>query len=312
MTGNGISTVDALLFRAAILWGRLATSRVGRKKLCWEVLSTSAPNGVRNAAFAGMIPVAVAALQVAAEPGVGLLVKIYGHSIHGTEGKMTKRMVSGLFIGLGMLVVANVAAWAQASNDGVITINGGRNSVLMSAPSQTITLAAGPSPELVTIYSNLGKGSKVYNAISGVGILGTDAGQPWPQSVGCGFVPKADHIVTEIQVGATYVQGTNTVVVSLNQDNNGIPGKALHTWHFSNLPVFGSCCTLQTAKYAKEIKVKKGKLYWVVLRPQAKFQDTYDVWNDNAGGKQGTWSNNIGSGWNSSYQVLGAFGVFGK
>ena len=148
MTGNGISTVDALLFRAAILWGRLATSRVGRKKLCWEVLSTSAPNGVRNAAFAGMIPVAVAALQVAAEPGVGLLVKIYGHSIHGTEGKMTKRMVSGLFIGLGMLVVANVAAWAQASNDGVITINGGRNSVLMSAPSQTITLAAGPSPEL--------------------------------------------------------------------------------------------------------------------------------------------------------------------
>ena len=60
------------------------------------------------------------------------------------------------------------------------------------------------------------------------------------------------------------------------------------------------------------IKVKKGKLYWVVLSPQKKFRDTYDVWNNNFQGLQGTFSNNIGSGWNSSYQVLGAFGVFGK
>ena len=108
----------------------------------------------------------------------------------------------------------------------------------------------------------------MYNSISGYGILGPDAGQPWPQSVGCGFRPKADHTVTEIQVGATWVQGTNSLVVSLNEDNKGIPGKALHTWHFSNLPSLGHCCTLQTAKYAKGIPVKKGKLYWVVLSPQ--------------------------------------------
>jgi hypothetical protein len=133
-----------------------------------------------------------------------------------------------------------------------------------------------------------------------------------PEMVANGFVPKANHIVTEVQVGATYVQGTNTLVVSLNQDNKGVPGKVLHTWHFSNLPLFGSCCTLQTAKYAKGIPVKKGKLYWVVLRPQKQFQDTYDVWNDNIGGKQGTWANNTGSGWNASFQMLGGFGVFGK
>ncbi len=204
------------------------------------------------------------------------------------------------------------AAWGQAANDGAITINGGRNTILMRAPSEPIVPAVRPSANLVEIYSNLGKGSKVYNAISGYGILGVDAGQPWPEWVGCGFRPKADHTVTEIQVGATYDQGTNTLLVSLNEDNNGIPGKALHTWHFSNLPVFGQCCTLQTAKYAKGIPVKKGKLYWVVLRPQHQFKDTYDVWNNNFAGTQGTFSNNIGSGWASSYQVLGAFGVFGK
>jgi hypothetical protein len=225
---------------------------------------------------------------------------------------MTKQTLSGLLICLSVLAFANLAALGQASNNGAITINGGRNAVLMRAPSEPVTPALPASSKLVKIYSNLGKGSNVYNAIAGVGILGTDAGQPWPQSVGCGFRPKADHVVTEIQVGATYVQGTNTLVVSLNEDNQGIPGKALHSWHFSNLPTFGSCCTLQTAKYAHGIKVRKGKLYWVVLSPQKKFQDTYDVWNNNFAGLQGTFSNNIGSGWNSSYQVLGAFGVFGK
>ncbi|HSY98301.1 MAG TPA: hypothetical protein VK788_02300 [Terriglobales bacterium] len=221
---------------------------------------------------------------------------------------MRKKMLARLVVGL-MLAGA---AWGQAAGDGVVTINGGRNTILMRAPSDPFVPAVTESPKLVKIYSNLGTGSHVYNAIAGVGILGPDAGQPWPESVGCGFRPKADHMVTEIQVGATYVQGTNTLVVSLNENNKGIPGKALHTWRFSNLPTFGSCCTLQSAKYAKGIPVKKGKLYWVVLSPQQKFKDTYDVWNNNFAGTQGTFSNNIGSGWNSSYQVLGAFGVFGK
>ena len=107
--------------------------------------------------------------------------------------------------------------------------------------------------------------------------------------------------------------GTNVLVVSLNEDNFGVPGKALHTWHFSNLPVVWSCCTLQTGKYAKGIKVTKGKLYWVVLRPEQRFQDTWDVWADNFAQKQGNYfSNNTGTGWNTSYQVLSAVGVFGQ
>jgi len=69
---------------------------------------------------------------------------------------------------------------------------------------------------------------------------------------------------------------------------------------------------LQTAKYAAGIKVTKGKLYWVVLSPQKKYGDTYDVWDNNFAGLEGTWSNNIGSGWSSSYQELGAFAVYGK
>ena len=179
--------------------------------------------------------------------------------------------------------------------------------------SLTLTAAAQPPSQLVKIYSTLGKGGHVYSTLSGYGILGTDTGQMLPQMVANGFRPKADHVVTEVQVGATNLQGTNVLVVSLNQDNHGVPGKALHTWHFSNLPVVWSCCTLQTGKYAKGIPVKKGKLYWVVLRPENKFQDTWDVWADNYAEKSGKYfANNTGSGWNASYQVLSAVGVFGK
>ena len=45
---------------------------------------------------------------------------------------MTKRTLIGLLVGL-MLAGA---AWGQAADDGAITINGGRNTILMRAPSQ--------------------------------------------------------------------------------------------------------------------------------------------------------------------------------
>jgi hypothetical protein len=225
---------------------------------------------------------------------------------------MRMKRVSGVLVCLVVLGLASAAAWAQAS-DGVVKLNGGRNAILMRAPSQPFTPAEQASSKLVKIYSTLGTGSNVYSVLSGFGILGTKTGQILPEMVANGFRPKADHIVTEVQVGATYLQGTNVLVVSLNQDHNGTPGKVLHTWHFTNLPEVWSCCTLQTGKYAKGIKVQKGKLYWVVLRPEKQFQDTWDVWADNFAEAQGHYfSNNTGSGWNTSYQVLSAVGVFGK
>jgi hypothetical protein len=226
---------------------------------------------------------------------------------------MSKKALSGILICLGMLMLADLVASAQASKDGVLKFNGGKNAILLRAPSQPFTPAVRPPSNLVKIYSTLGTGTHVYSTLSGFGILGTNTGQMLPEMVANGFRPTADHLVTEVQVGATHLQGTNVLVVSFNEDDHGVPGKALHTWHFSNLPVIWSCCTLQTGKYAKGIPVKKGKLYWVVLSPEQKFQDTWDVWADNYAEKQGKYfSNNTGTGWNTSYQTLSAVGVFGK
>ena len=103
---------------------------------------------------------------------------------------MRKSKLFGVLIGLGMLVLANALASAQAGNDGVIKIDGGRTAIVMPAPSQPFTPTVLASSKLVTIYSTLGKGKNVYSTLSGFGILGTDTGQMLPQMVANGFRAK--------------------------------------------------------------------------------------------------------------------------
>lgn len=225
---------------------------------------------------------------------------------------MSKQAILGCLMGLGVLFTSSAAA-AQSRKDGVATLNGGRTAIYLNKP-QTNLPAQHPDTKLVTIYSNLGTGTNVYNAIAGTGVLGRNVpNQPFPEWLGNAFIPTADHTITQIQAGITYVQGPNTVIVSINDDNNGIPGKALYTWRFNNLPLFGTCCTLQSGTANPGVPVKKGVQYWFVVRTGPTNQGTWQVWNNNFNDLQGTFSNSLGNGWfDASFQELGAFGVFGQ
>jgi hypothetical protein len=211
-----------------------------------------------------------------------------------------------------LVMFAGLGVFAQSGKDGVVTINGGSRTLFLKPPSR-IAAATAPLPaEGVTIYSNLGKGDHAYNAISGVGIVGKDAGQLLSQWVAIAFTPTADHLVQAIRVGATYVSGTNEMALLLDADADGVPGATLHAWKLSDLPEFGSCCVLQTRKFVTGIPVQAGTQYWVVLRTMPQGTNTYGVWNDNFNETQGTWANDTGQGWHSSYQVLPAVGVYGR
>jgi|SRR5271170_1650114 len=215
-------------------------------------------------------------------------------------------------VSLFLLLFFAIGAFAQTNKDGVVTINGGSRTLFLKPPSRILTADVPLPAGIVTIYSNLGKGDQTYNPNSGVGIVGKDAGQPLPQWVGIAFTPNVDHLVQAIRVGATYVSGSNEMALLLDADDNGIPGSTLHAWKLSNLPEFGSCCVLQTRKYVTGIPVKAGTQYWVVLRTMPQGTDTYGVWDDNFKETQGTWANNTGQGWHTSYQVLPAVGVYGQ
>jgi hypothetical protein len=219
---------------------------------------------------------------------------------------------SFLMVCASVCLIASLA-WGQPAKDGVIAINGGKQAVYVKAPTYHGAAEPQDSEKLVTIYSNLGKGDNAYNAISGSGVLGKDAGQPWPQWVASSFIPKSNRVVTKISVGLTHITGPNQYIMSLNEDRDGLPGKRLHKWLFKDVPTFGDCCILQIGKVARGIPVKKGRTYWVVLRTTNDGTDSWGVSNDNILGEQGRWDNNLGSGWiNEGIQMLGAFGVFGQ
>lgn len=230
----------------------------------------------------------------------------------GAVRDMVKR--SWVFVVVGMVALASLAAPAQDDKNGVVTINGGRNVLSLRPPSKPVIPAAAPPAGLVTIYSNLSFGDHVYNANAGAGIVGPDEGMPRPQWAASAFTPTADHLVQAIQVGVGYVQGTDEVIVSLQENaKGGFPGMPLVWWKFSNLPKFGSCCVLQTGKFRKGIPIKANTQYWVAVRTTPQGTDTFAAWNDNYKGLQGHWANNLGTGWiNEGIQVLGAFGVYGQ
>jgi hypothetical protein len=183
------------------------------------------------------------------------------------------------------LVFVGATALAAAQNDVVL----GRKSTTVRGKHASMTVVAEPSrsrattnikdPGLVTIFSNLAakypKGQ--YWCCSGYNVMGPSQGEQW---MAAAFTPAADHTVTRIEVAVGYPEGkTNGVVLSLNSDNNGVPGAALKTWNASGLPRFGTCCALVVKSTSTGIPVSAGKQYWVVLSTNSHELDTVDAWN---------------------------------
>lgn len=191
-------------------------------------------------------------------------------------------LISALLISAGLTMAA--AAQNAASKNNVISVSGPHARMsIVTAPSRSYTRAELQDASLITIFSNLAarypKGA--YWCCQGYNVMGSNSGvgEQW---MGAAFTPKANHTVTKIAVAAGYSQqGTNGVVVSLNDDNNGVPGQALQTWNVTGLPRFGDCCALVVESDASGIPVTAGKQYWVVLSTNSNETDTVDGWNEN-------------------------------
>ncbi|HWY59455.1 MAG TPA: choice-of-anchor R domain-containing protein [Terriglobales bacterium] len=226
---------------------------------------------------------------------------------------MAKKFGVRSLLCLAILALASVAAFAgQSTKDGVIIINGGKEAVATHV--QTPFHATNPnSTKLKTIYSNLGTGTSVYNPGSGWTVCGPNSGI-CTQWVAIPFTPKARALVTKISAAVGWFTGTKEVVISLNQDSGGKPGKAIHKWHFKNMETFGQCCNLDTVKSKTGLAVRKGKQYWVVASTDTTDADIGAAWNFTFNNAQGTyaWSTDLGTTWNTATGSLSALGVFGQ
>jgi hypothetical protein len=194
-------------------------------------------------------------------------------------------MFSKKMLVLTALVFAGSMTIASAQNDVVSRGNGtsvwGKHArmTLVPEPDASRTTANIKDAGLVTIFSNLaGKYPKgEYWCCTGYNVMGPTEGEQW---MAAAFTPRANHTITRIEVAVGYSQGrTNGVVLSLNRDNHGVPGKALKTWNVSGLPRFGTCCLLEVRSDSSGIPVSAGQQYWVVLSTNSHELDTVDAWN---------------------------------
>jgi hypothetical protein len=182
-------------------------------------------------------------------------------------------------------VLASVCGIAGAQNDAVSKGNGttvlGKHATMtvVSEPPPSFTRTNIHESGLVTIFSNLASQypNGEFWCCTGYNIMGPAVGEQW---MAAAFTPGANHTVTKVTVAVGYSQGTtNGAVLSLNSDNNGVPGRALKTWTLANLPVFGTCCALVAKSSASGIPVTAGKQYWIVLKTNGSQLDTVDSWN---------------------------------
>jgi hypothetical protein len=165
------------------------------------------------------------------------------------------------------------------------------------------------------IYTNLGTGSSVYNAGTGWTEAGAEAND-YPLAEAMAFTPASNYVLARIDMGITYLQGTNGMTLVLAEDNGGIPGTTIYSTTINNLPEFGTCCTLQTAKLAPTktnyVALKAGHQYW--LYPLPADTTTYLIWNLDVTNKQGSGavSEDYGTTWTATtLNPFGAFSLYG-
>ncbi len=227
---------------------------------------------------------------------------------------MPRQAIGSLVLALLCFPVANAQVSTSATRGGA-SVSNTVPKPSMVVPDAQVTPEAPLPAGAVVIYSNLGTGSTIYNAGTGWTEAGLEAND-YPLAEAMSFIPSADYVLVRIDAAFTYVTGTNGAKLVLAADNNGIPGNIIYHNTFSNLPDFGTCCVLQTAKLtptkSNHITLHAGQRYW--LYPLPADTTSYLVWNydtTNTGGS-GAVSKDYGKTWTpATYDTFGAFDVYG-
>lgn len=187
-----------------------------------------------------------------------------------------------LLIALGFVTLTAAALAQNSSAPATLSVRGQHAVMTIVTEARAPITRTNLNPSgLVTIFNNIAakypKG--LYWCCSGYNVMGSNSGvgEQW---MAAAFTPNANHTVTRIAVAVGYSQqGTNGVVISLNDDNNGVPGQVLKQWSATGLPRFGDCCGLVVESDSAGIPITGGQQYWVVLSTNSKESDTVDAWN---------------------------------
>lgn len=215
---------------------------------------------------------------------------------------MKGRIIARTLLGLAVLMLVAATALAEDNSKSTITINGGRETVFMKAPSHVNTVRTPCTKG--KFYDNICDGT----IDTGEGYTISD-GSP----IGTEYTPAAQIKVlktgTTKKVGVTvgFVEGTNGAIVDVDKDCKNLPcgntdgGKHLCQGKPTNLFTFGDAYTVETIKC--KIAVKKGELLWVYVQSDANSWLAWDLSAALGGGVEGT--NDVWGTYDSSENVGG-------
>ncbi len=191
---------------------------------------------------------------------------------------MGKKMGTKALLILAALALVGLTGFA-AEKDEVVTSPDGRT-MFIPRRSQAFTRGAPSGAGLVKIFNNLARvyPKGAYSCCDGFTVEGSAADPEFWQAAA--FKPTVNHTVAMIEVAVSLNGGADEVILSLNNDANGLPGKAIRTWHLTDLPAAGTCCTIEAVTDAAGIPITAGTRYWIVLKPTSG-SDTQAVWNLN-------------------------------
>ena len=215
---------------------------------------------------------------------------------------MKGRIIARALLGLAVLTLIGVTALAQDNSKSTITINGGRQTVFMKAPSHVNT-AKTPCTK-GEFYDNICDGtigiSEGYTISDG-------------SPINTEYTPAAQIKVlkagTTAKVGVTvgFVEGTNGAIVDVDKDCKNLPcgipdgGKHICQGRIKNLFTFGNAYTVE--KITCKVAVKKGERLWVYVQSDANSWLAWDISAALGGGVEGT--NDVWGTYDSSENVGG-------
>ncbi len=163
----------------------------------------------------------------------------------------------------------SVNAWA-ANKD---TINVGKNGITVTTSASLkgntayVKKQASGSQVIYDNFANYYPKGLYWCCYGGLlsGPNSTAGREVWQAS---GFTPSQSMTITSVSLALSYQSGNTTdLLVSINADNNGVPGAVLQQWQVDSLPTFGTCCVVTTSTTG--VAVTAGTPYWVVVSTEA-------------------------------------------
>jgi hypothetical protein len=191
-----------------------------------------------------------------------------------------KALLMLLMLVAPILITISVTAFAADKPEVVMSKDGRKMYVTKSA--HAVARATSSESGLVTIFSNIGKAYPrgTYFCCESYSITGPKASGRLPEYwLAVAFTPTADHVVTMVEVAVNLLDGADHLVLSLNNDANGLPGASIKTWNLRSLPAAGSCCAVGAGKDRAGISVAAGTQYWIVSSTDGANSDTFAGWN---------------------------------